>query len=57
MFFFIQGVYSDYHGWSKDSDSVDVCFGTTSTCIQLDIQQEVDSWKIVPLARPSKVVY
>ena len=36
----LQGANNHYRGWSKDSDSVEVCFGAASALIQNSLQEE-----------------
>ena len=54
--YFFQEVRSTYENWSED-DTLAIEFHADDDAIELDQpEQEVGSWKIVPLTLPSKVV-
>ena len=52
----LQYMKKEYQGWSKENNSLEVRFNDCA--IQLDQEeQEVGSWKILPLVTPPKVSY
>ena len=52
----LQYVEKAYQGWSKENNSLEVRFNDSA--IQLDQEeQEVGSWKILPLVTPPRVSY
>ena len=55
-YLYFQEVRSTYENWSED-DTLAIEFHADDDAIELDQpEQEVGSWKIVPLTLPSKVV-
>ena len=52
----LQKVLKDYQGWSKDYSTSFTILFSSSTIIQLDLEEQtIDPWKILPLVSPAQV--